>query len=72
MCLVNRWLSARFDLLSAVTVGVTGCIAVSTPTISAALAGFALSFAGGMTFTVCACLSWIMERYANTACSCYS
>ncbi|KAG1745260.1 P-loop containing nucleoside triphosphate hydrolase protein [Suillus lakei] len=49
---VNRWLSARFDLLSAVTVGLTGVIAVATPTISAALAGFALSFAGGMTWTV--------------------
>ncbi|KAG1865617.1 hypothetical protein C8R48DRAFT_772614 [Suillus tomentosus] len=51
-CLVNRWLSARFDLLSAVTIGVTGCIAVSTPTISAALAGSVLSFSGGMTFTL--------------------
>ncbi|KAG1859107.1 hypothetical protein C8R48DRAFT_674092 [Suillus tomentosus] len=49
---VNRWLSARFDLLSAVTIGVTGCIAVSTPTISAALAGSVLSFSGGMTFTL--------------------
>ncbi|KAG1862050.1 multidrug resistance-associated ABC transporter [Suillus subalutaceus] len=49
---MNRWLSTRFDVLSASTVGVIGLIAVSTPTISAALAGFALSFAGGMTWTV--------------------
>lgn len=58
---VNRWLSARFDLLSAVTVGVTGCIAVATPTISAALAGFALSFAGGMTFT----LLFLVRRFVG-------
>jgi ABC-type multidrug transport system fused ATPase/permease subunit len=49
---VNRWLSTRFDFLSATIVGVIGLIAVSTPTISAALAGFALSFAAGMQFTL--------------------
>jgi ABC-type multidrug transport system fused ATPase/permease subunit len=58
---VNRWLSARFDLLSATTVGVTGLIAVSTPTISAALAGFALSFAGGMTWT----LLFLVRRFVG-------
>ncbi|KAG2142476.1 multidrug resistance-associated ABC transporter [Suillus clintonianus] len=58
---VNRWLSARFDLLSAATVGVTGLIAVSTPTISAALAGFALSFAGGMTWT----LLFLVRRFVG-------
>ncbi|KAG2156756.1 multidrug resistance-associated ABC transporter [Suillus bovinus] len=58
---VNRWLSARFDLLSAATVGVTGLIAVSTPTISAALAGFALSFAGSMTFT----LLFLVRRFVG-------
>ncbi|OAX34300.1 multidrug resistance-associated ABC transporter [Rhizopogon vinicolor AM-OR11-026] len=49
---VNRWLSARFDVLSAITMGLTGLIMVATPSISASLAGFALSFAGGMTWTV--------------------
>ncbi|KIJ61824.1 hypothetical protein HYDPIDRAFT_95629 [Hydnomerulius pinastri MD-312] len=49
---VNRWLNARFNLLSAATVGATGFIAVMSPSISAALAGFALSFAAGMTGTV--------------------
>jgi hypothetical protein len=61
MSLVNRWLSTRFDFLSATIVGVIGLIAVSTPTISAALAGFALSFAAGMQFTVCDCLSRTTE-----------
>ncbi|KAG0704981.1 multidrug resistance-associated ABC transporter [Suillus ampliporus] len=58
---VNRWLSARFDLLSAVTVGVTSLIAVATPTISAALAGFALTFAGGMTWT----LLFLVRRFVG-------
>ncbi|KAG2036744.1 multidrug resistance-associated ABC transporter [Suillus americanus] len=58
---VNRWLSTRFDVLSAATVGVIGLIAVSTPTISAALAGFALSFAGGMTWT----LLFLVRRFVG-------
>ncbi|KAH7925973.1 P-loop containing nucleoside triphosphate hydrolase protein [Leucogyrophana mollusca] len=49
---VNRWLSARYDLLSAATVGLIGFIAVLTPSISASLAGFALAFASTMTFTL--------------------
>ncbi|OAX31090.1 P-loop containing nucleoside triphosphate hydrolase protein [Rhizopogon vinicolor AM-OR11-026] len=49
---VNRWLSTRFDVLSATTVGLTGVITVATPSISASLAGFALSFVGGITFTL--------------------
>lgn len=43
------------------TVGVAGLIAVSTPTISAALAGFALSFAGGMTWT----LLFLVRRFVG-------
>ncbi|EIW78464.1 multidrug resistance-associated ABC transporter [Coniophora puteana RWD-64-598 SS2] len=46
---VNRWLSARFNLLSAVLVGLTGFVAVLYPGISAALAGFTLSFASNLT-----------------------
>ncbi|KAI0683866.1 ATP-binding cassette transporter [Cytidiella melzeri] len=42
---VNRWLSARFNLLSAAVVGATGFIAIMTPGISASTAGFALAFA---------------------------
>jgi hypothetical protein len=42
---VNRWLSMRFDLLSSLIAGVTGLIVVASPTIDAALAGIALTFA---------------------------
>ncbi|KAI0760574.1 multidrug resistance-associated ABC transporter [Fomes fomentarius] len=42
---VNRWLSARFTLLSSAVIGITAFVAVLTPTIDASLAGFALAFA---------------------------
>lgn len=42
---VNRWLSMRFNLLSSAVVGVTGLALVLTPSVDAALAGFALAFA---------------------------
>jgi len=41
---VNRWLNCRFNLLSGVVAGIIGLIAVMTPRIDAALAGFALAF----------------------------
>lgn len=46
---VNRWLSARFNLLSSAAVGIIGFIAVLSPTISASTAGFALAFASTVT-----------------------
>lgn len=46
---VNRWLSARFNLLSSAVVGITGFVAVLTPSISASTAGFALAFASTIT-----------------------
>ena len=46
---VNRWLSCRFNLLSGVVVGTTALIAVLTPRIDAALAGFALAFSFNIT-----------------------
>lgn len=49
---MNRWLSARFNLLSAAVVGITGFIAVMTPGISASTAGFALAFASTITSDV--------------------
>ena len=49
LCLVNRWLSVRFNLLSSAVVGVTGVVALLTPSIDAALAGFALAFASNIT-----------------------
>ena len=50
--IVNRWLSVRFNLISACVVGITGFIAVASPTISASLAGFALAFASSITNNV--------------------
>ncbi|KAN0125580.1 multidrug resistance-associated ABC transporter [Russula decolorans] len=46
---VNRWLSVRFNLLSAVIVGLTAFVTIITPTIDAALAGFILAFATTVT-----------------------
>ncbi|KAF9051842.1 multidrug resistance-associated ABC transporter [Panaeolus papilionaceus] len=46
---VNRWLSIRFNLLSAGVVGATGFACLITPSISASTAGFALAFASTIT-----------------------
>ncbi|KAJ8693740.1 hypothetical protein PTI98_008710 [Pleurotus ostreatus] len=46
---VNRWLSARFNLLSSAIVGVTALVALITPRIDASLAGFALAFASSIS-----------------------
>lgn len=46
---VNRWLSIRFNLLSAVIVGLTAFVSILSPTIDAALAGFILAFASTVT-----------------------
>ncbi|KAI0312306.1 multidrug resistance-associated ABC transporter [Amylostereum chailletii] len=46
---VNRWLSIRFNMYSAGLVGVTGVVAVMSPKIDAALAGFTLAFASNVT-----------------------
>ncbi|KAF9450615.1 P-loop containing nucleoside triphosphate hydrolase protein [Macrolepiota fuliginosa MF-IS2] len=46
---VNRWLSVRFNLVSAAIVGATGLVCLVTPTISASFAGFALAFASTIT-----------------------
>ena len=47
--IVNRWLSVRFNLLSAVAIGVAGLVCLLTPSISASTAGFALAFASTIT-----------------------
>jgi len=47
--LVNRWLSVRFNLLSAGVVGATGFACLITPSINASMAGFALAFASSIT-----------------------
>ncbi|EKM77362.1 hypothetical protein AGABI1DRAFT_130448 [Agaricus bisporus var. burnettii JB137-S8] len=46
---VNRWLSVRFNLVSAAIVGATGLVCLVTPSISASFAGFALAFASTIT-----------------------
>lgn len=46
---VNRWLSARFNLLSSAVIGFTGFVAILSPNITAAQAGFALAFAWTVT-----------------------
>jgi hypothetical protein len=46
---VNRWLSIRFNLFSAIIVGVAAFGIILTPTIDAALAGFILAFASTVT-----------------------
>ncbi|KAI0821920.1 multidrug resistance-associated ABC transporter [Trametes gibbosa] len=45
---VNRWLSARFNLLSSAVIGITAFVAVLSPNIDASLAGFALAFASSL------------------------
>lgn len=52
----------RFNLLSSLVVGLTGAIAVFYPSISAALAGFALSFASSITHNV-------RQNCSKTVCS---
>lgn len=46
---VNRWLSARFNLLSSAVVGVTAAVVLMNDNVDAAFAGFALAFAGTVT-----------------------
>ena len=49
---VNRWLSARFNLLSSAVVGVTALVIIATPSIPASTAGFALAFASTVSNNV--------------------
>jgi len=42
---VNRWLSARFNVLSAIILGMTAVVILLTPSVTASQAGFALAFA---------------------------
>jgi hypothetical protein len=49
---VNRWLSVRFNLLSAVIVGLTAFATIFSSTIDAALGGFILAFATTITTDV--------------------
>ncbi|KAI0034681.1 P-loop containing nucleoside triphosphate hydrolase protein [Vararia minispora EC-137] len=46
---VNRWLSVRFNVFSGIILGMTGLVAILTPGVDAALAGFMLAFASSIT-----------------------
>lgn len=46
---MNRWLSIRFNIISAAILGLTALFAVLNPRIDASLAGFALTFANTIT-----------------------
>ncbi|KZT70050.1 P-loop containing nucleoside triphosphate hydrolase protein [Daedalea quercina L-15889] len=58
---VNRWLSARFNLLSSAVVGVTAFVCVLTPGINASLAGMALAFSS----TVLNDLLFLVRRFVG-------
>ncbi|KDQ53279.1 hypothetical protein JAAARDRAFT_72568 [Jaapia argillacea MUCL 33604] len=58
---VNRWLSARFNLLSSAIVGITGAVCVLSPSISASLAGFALAFSSTVTMD----LLFLVRRFVG-------
>lgn len=47
--IVNRWLSIRFNLLSAGVIGLTAVVVITDKKIDASLAGFALAFASTIT-----------------------
>ncbi|TFY65276.1 hypothetical protein EVJ58_g2068 [Rhodofomes roseus] len=58
---VNRWLSARFNLLSSAVVGVTAFVCILTPGISASLAGMALAFSS----TILNDLLFLVRRFVG-------
>jgi hypothetical protein len=46
---MNSQLVARFNLLSSVVVGMTAVAILISPSVSAAMAGFAMAFANGLS-----------------------
>lgn len=58
---VNRWLSARFNILSALLVGTTAVVILLSPNISASMAGFALAFASGVSHD----LLFVVRRFVQ-------
>ncbi len=59
--LFNRWLGIRFALLGALFTTVVATFAVYSPSVSASLAGLALSFSLDFTDAV----FWVLRRYAD-------
>lgn len=58
---VNRWLSARFNILSSIIVGIVAVMILLTPTVSASMAGFALAFAGTISHN----LLFVVRRFVQ-------
>ena len=58
---VNRWLSARFNILSSVVLGVIAVVILLSPDISAPMAGFALAFASGISHD----LLFVVRRFVQ-------
>ncbi len=59
--LFNRWMGWRLNMVGAVFAAITAALIVSITTIDASLAGFALSFALGLSESVI----WFLRQYSN-------
>lgn len=59
--LFNRWMGWRLNMLGALFVTITAALIVSITSIDSSLAGFALSFALGMSEGVI----WFLRQYSN-------
>lgn len=59
--LFNRWMGWRLNMVGAIFVTITAALIVSITRIDASLAGFALSFALGMSEGVI----WVVRSYSN-------
>lgn len=59
--LFNRWMGWRLNMVGAVFAAITAALIVSIRTIDSSLAGFALSFALGLSEGVI----WVLRQYSN-------
>lgn len=59
--LFNRWMGWRLNMVGAVFAAITAALIVSITTIDSSLAGFALSFALGLSESVI----WFLRQYSN-------
>ncbi|KAJ9605182.1 hypothetical protein H2200_010572 [Cladophialophora chaetospira] len=59
--LFNRWMGWRLNMVGAIFAGITAALIVSITTIDSSLAGFALSFALGLSEGVI----WFLRQYSN-------
>jgi ABC-type multidrug transport system fused ATPase/permease subunit len=59
--LFNRWMGFRLNMVGALFAGITAALIVSITSIDSSLAGFALSFALGLSESVI----WFLRQYSN-------